>query len=332
MPGVRRTKMTTPPRRFSRSTSKQPDSDTSAVANLGRWWEGYLVRYLVGSLVGSIVLVVLFVEFRHGKNHYLETYVSLARTLFGKDSVAVGLALFVAGGLYCYLASAPITVIHAGRMFRSKSSSAMWVAVSLLCLLLGGAALFCAPCFHGNTAEWFTLFFVSLPALYVAFTQWSVWRKMILDRPTVINTDLPDGTERTYVETFFQWCAKSNQKSQVSDPSIKQMESKYLGFNRELAKARGSGTRSTKEIRETYSHLREHANAIFIVALEISICAVLIAAHRFLDTANLGAAHPNFWIFALCGLVVWLVPNVLLWGQANQLETDLRTHREHYNS
>src|SRR3954468_13485533 len=84
-----------------------------------RWWEDYLVRYFTGTLVGTACVFILVTHV------YFDGDIgALAqRMLFSpeKDSTWLGLiALLLAGGAYCYLASVPITVFHAGRMIRQR--------------------------------------------------------------------------------------------------------------------------------------------------------------------------------------------------------------------
>jgi hypothetical protein len=64
--------------------------------------------------------------------------------------------------------------------------------------------------------------------------------------------------------------------------------------------------------------LREHSNSVFIVLLELSLGALLWLMMR-------GQPDPASRLGAgAIVMVLWLVPNVYLWGQANRLEAALR--------
>src|SRR5687767_9309764 len=93
------------------------DGATNPARARARWWEDYLVRYVTGTLVGTFCVFILVVHiFFDGDAG------NLAKKMFfspDKDSTWLGLIILVlAGGAYCYLASVPITIFHAGRMIR----------------------------------------------------------------------------------------------------------------------------------------------------------------------------------------------------------------------
>lgn len=73
-----------------------------------RWWEFYAIRYGMGSVVGGVIFFVLCL-----------TNPALKPLLFGTEGGkidATQLVLLAGYGLtYCYIASAPILVLHVGR-------------------------------------------------------------------------------------------------------------------------------------------------------------------------------------------------------------------------
>lgn len=81
-----------------------------------RWWEFYAVRYGMGTVVGGVIFFFLCF-----------TNPALKPLLFGAHAGTINgtqLALFTAYGLaYCYIASAPILVFHAGRFLFSLQST-----------------------------------------------------------------------------------------------------------------------------------------------------------------------------------------------------------------
>lgn len=82
-----------------------------------RWWEFYAVRYAMGTVVGAIVVFFLC------KETPLSPLLLAAdvKTLSPIDLSNVQLALLATYGLvYCYIASAPVLVLHAGRFRFAK--------------------------------------------------------------------------------------------------------------------------------------------------------------------------------------------------------------------
>jgi hypothetical protein len=61
--------------------------------------------------------------------------------------------------------------------------------------------------------------------------------------------------------------------------------------------------RSSLDHRETYSHLREHSNSVFIVLCEISLSGLIITAISVNPSKDIARS---------------------LWGQANRLESALK--------
>lgn len=102
----------------------------------GNWWEFYGIRYAQGTVVGAMIVYFLFSQ-----------NVNLKGMLFtpaeAKDFGIAHLTLLAVYGLtYCYIASAPILVLHAGRglFFKSKTNPRVFDGV-----LMRAIALFSIP-------------------------------------------------------------------------------------------------------------------------------------------------------------------------------------------
>ncbi|MGP3506212.1 hypothetical protein [Paracidovorax citrulli] len=78
------------------------------------------------------------------------------------------------------------------------------------------------------------------------------------------------------------------------------------------------------DLRETYSHLREHSNAVFIVAVEVSLFSLLIFLFD-LSSVRLKAPATGGHVYQilLYILVVWILPSIFMWSTANRLEKAL---------
>jgi len=77
--------------------------------NNARWWETYLVRYITGSVVGAVIVYVILKK----------SGIDLIPCLDDIKSSSL-LVLSALGFAYCYLVSAPITLLHATRSLFGK--------------------------------------------------------------------------------------------------------------------------------------------------------------------------------------------------------------------
>jgi hypothetical protein len=72
-----------------------------------------------------------------------------------------------------------------------------------------------------------------------------------------------------------------------------------------------------RDYRDSYSHLREHSNSVFIVLCEFSLTSLLVLPILWF---RFDAFTTTLWLLSV--MAVWLTPNVLLWRYANDLEAD----------
>ena len=96
---------------------------------------------------------------------------------------------------------------------------------------------------------------------------------------------------------------------------------------------------NSKDIRETYTHLREHSNATFIVLLELCFSALVIFlielyAGQSASTENVGSLDGSGRIVSAVLLLIafWMTPNLFMWSRANQLERDFARRPKMYSS
>jgi hypothetical protein len=83
--------------------------------NDSNWWEFYGIRYAQGTVIGAMIVYFLF-----SRNESLKSILFLPSD--AKDFGMSHLILLAIYGLtYCYIASAPILVLHAGRGLFFKS-------------------------------------------------------------------------------------------------------------------------------------------------------------------------------------------------------------------
>ena len=131
----------------------QPDQENSGSS---RWWEFYAVRYGMGTVVGGVVFFFL-----------CNTNPALKPMLFGAEAGKIDgplLTLLAGYGLaYCYIASAPILVFHAGRFLLDigpNSKSSIWrVLFTFVPPVVATLAFFFSRTSTGATLYFFSFVF-----------------------------------------------------------------------------------------------------------------------------------------------------------------------------
>ena len=117
--------------------------------NENRWWENYLVRYLVPSiagmfilmwlnknLVGSGIVEVSVISNETVKAGILEKYLPMLKLTDGKDfNTASLMGWLLLGTLYCYIASYPILVLHAVRVYLLNKKNISYILGILLMIV-----------------------------------------------------------------------------------------------------------------------------------------------------------------------------------------------------
>lgn len=146
-----------------------------------RWWEFYAVRYAMGTVVGGVVF--FFLCFYNPE---------LKPLLFGADIGKLDgprLWLFAAYGLaYCYIASAPILVLHTGRFLlqlKSDTTDKAYQALMLtwLPLLLAMMAFNHTPSPDISSKLFFassTFLFVQVVYLSLVVVIFALWKSQDL--------------------------------------------------------------------------------------------------------------------------------------------------------
>lgn len=337
----------------------------SAGANT-RWWESYLVRYFSGAIVGAMCLtaILLYADWRL----YEGAHTTLSALEKGLSTTAVVLALIASGLVYSYIISAPITVIHFGRSGRSSLEQHVryfwfgWVIVLgamqfivcagnqrigsdawplwillmgvCLCYLIFSQGVIKAPTNDksGRRAKrtkklrrdaWRSLAWAGLLLFFLV----AVGRGLgIQERPAVIAL-LAFALPTLFVGVM----------QYVTLWRVFYTERAVHRFYRVLSRARTM--ENSKDIRETYTHLREHSNATFIVLLELCFSALVIFlielyAGQSASTENVGSLDGSGRIVSAVLLLIafWMTPNLFMWSRANQLERDFARRPKMYSS
>ncbi len=321
----------------SNTTSSSSESPTT------RWWESYLVRYFAGFVIGALCICILTIDidlFPKMANLILNLKGGAPANTYIKPDWTSAVFIFAfLGMVFCYVASAPITVMHAGRFekdFLSNHSRHFWLAWILLItvgVLWGGETFI--------NMDWDHTLIISLPALgllflisrqkedsfalpskktlltllqsfLVAITIWSL-ANIIFKIFKVIE---PEAIEFWMLGLPVFWIGITQYFVLFK---ILNHPEKFLSFYQDLFYARRR--KEAKDVRESYTHLREHSNSVFIVVIEVSILCCLLALNR---SPIFSASTPSKFVPAgqimLVGLAIWLVPMIFMWSRANFME------------
>ena len=244
-----------------------------------RWWENYLVRYLLGNIIGAIIIV-----------YYLEMpeHDLWREWGFQLDSSRTLIILGVLGFAYCYIASLPILVFHAGRHLIIKKEkkgkddkkinwllfSPLWIAIVTLIVSLMIASSEIKNYLLKLNFTWidFCCYGCCVCFILTIIYVWVIACKIIIYRETGY-LFLKDLSKRRSGNIF-----------KYSD-----------GFPEDFS----------KDFRASYSHLREHSNACFIVLFELILLPIfLFSAYRFLPLI----------------IALWTMPAALIWWYATWIE------------
>lgn len=302
-----------------------------------RWWESYAVRYFIGFIVGTFCVAVLI------KQLHLSPILNefLAR---GKDEDGSPLFLLAALGLgYCYVASTPISVLHFGRYCHGRLDGLAryfwfgWLGVVVFFTLFGTTSLGSDP---KNEWAWGvsgligTVILTLVPSQKInkyTLGQCHVICCVFL-RSIFMGLFIRGVAGIVFGVVMPQMTASSKIMWLLGTPvfwiGISQYfvlfrlfteQDKINDFYTKLFRARRQ--KNAKDVRDTYSHLREHSNSMFIVVVELAILSCLLALHASnLPVSEASLTMENYYKWVFLGLAFWMLPTVFLWGRANAFE------------
>lgn len=315
--------------------------------NNTRWWESYLVRYLSGSILGSISIILLAFSFltlndsEILNNLFSIKNLSSIKWKYFPTSIIV-ITLLILGFLYSYLISSPITVIHyarGGKIGVEKYVRHIWFGwLQLLIIYL----IF-------NEKTFLILFIVSCISLISLGLTHDTDTK---NENRFLEIHLRSCTASIFIFLicnliFYHSGVKSNRFLMtlliIGFPTITvgvmqyatlfrvlRNENEIHQFYKKLIDARMHS--KSREIRETYTHLREHSNSSFIVIIVICFTSFLIFLARLIkEIPSFQEVRTDTTIsYFLCLLIFWLLPNLFMWSRANNLERDFSKNPENY--
>lgn len=311
-----------------------------------RWWESYLVRYFIGFIVGCGCIVIFGLHL--GVFDTLIKHLASSASPNGKPDWSAITSLVVVLGLgFCYVASTPITVLHTGRYRRgwfdgqSRHFWFAWIILSLLILLIGVQHV-------GNNpaCEWLAIatscFLMradnqsdkkienSHPRGALAFFtfMWLLFFLGVIGRTfATFGNVLSDSAQRWWVLSMPAFWILVGQYTVLY--RLLNEKEKFFSFYAKLFRARRM--KNAKDVRDTYTHLREHSNSVFIVVIELSLLSLFMAVSSTLSHKNIKLPPPEtLGALLVFGLVLWMVPTVFMWARANSLEVEFSENPNSY--
>ncbi len=343
------------------------DSEKKGEPTNNRWWESYLVRYFLGFIVGAFCVVVLAWKFGLVAEWLKATAVVKEQ---GKEPTKpdwsyISFAVALLGLGYCYLASTPITVLHAARYGRGGIGSLsryFWfgwgIALVVSMVSLGRfSALSWEPPISGIV---FVICVAASLGLYKSRDDEEIFPPVPADNVTgpryrpkgedgsALPTHSPTyQATQTLVFAFGIWslvsffCGiwESTTSPQTFQLLIFGTPVLWIGgmqyavlwrllgeepmvnrFYAHLFHARRQ--EGGRDVRDTYSHLREHSNSIFVVLIELCWLALVLglsSLDKLPVSSAKGPVHGGVpYVFFAVG--IWMLPTVFMWSRANAME------------
>ena len=311
-----------------------------------RWWESYLVRYFIGFIVGCGCIIIFGLHL--GVFDTLIKHLASSANPTGKPDWSAITSLVVVTGLgFCYVASTPITVLHAGRYRRgwfdghSRHFWFAWILLSALIFSIGvrhvgnnpvcewlAIAIYCFLMMANHQSDkriedchprgalafftfmWFLFFWGLIGRIFATF-----------------GSVLSDSAQRWWVLSMPVFWILVGQYTVLY--RLLHEKEKFFAFYAKLFRARRM--KNAKDVRDTYTHLREHSNSIFIVVIELTLFALFMAVSSTLSHKNIKSPPPEALVELLVfGLVLWMVPTVFMWARANSLELEFSENPNSY--
>lgn len=311
-----------------------------------RWWESYLVRYFVGFIVGCGCITILGLHL--GVFDKLIKHLASSAIPYGKPDWSAITSLVVVMGLgFCYLASTPITVLHAGRYRHgwfdghSRHFWFAWILLSALIFSIGVQHVGNNPAYEWLTIATSCFLMISdhlsdkkikdnYPRGALAFFTflWFLFFWGFIGRIfATFGSVLSESAQIWWILSLPAFWILVGQYTVLY--RLLHEKEKFVDFYARLFKARRM--KNAKDVRDTYTHLREHSNSVFIVVIELTLLALFMAVSSTLSHKNIKSQPPEtIGALLLFCLVLWMVPTVFMWARANSLEVEFSENPNHY--
>ena len=269
--------------------------------NENRWWENYLVRYLVPSIAGMFIL--MWLNKNSGGGGILEKYLPMLKLTDGKDFNTASLTgWLLLGTLYCYIASYPILVLHAVRVYLlNKKNISHILGILLMIVYMIFLALylkiFCLILIFVIIFSGFQCYFLYEVAKVTEGGEGYDYMKHLTKAKNPVKTDTETNAETNPVKTDTETNAETNPVKTDTETNA-ETNPGYI-----------------KDITDSYKHLREHGNTALIILLEVLLAFILYFSLHF-EREN---KFMDFSIVSII-LIIWIFPAALVYFYGHLLE------------
>lgn len=297
-----------------------------------RWWESYLVRYFVGFIVGIACVSLITHELCIAAD---------AATFFRTNGVnkpdwsAIVFLVALAGLGYCYIASTPITVLHAGRYGRGPidgQSRYFWISWVVLLLFVNLWDL--TRTNLDDSLAWVGLIYsvVGLIGLGreapsdgiaddagIVVMKTLAWSILLISTACIFQNSTKIDTTSLRLMAFALPVFWIGLVQYAVLWRILFQQEKLESFYIRLFNARRLS--NSRDVRDTYTHLREHSNSVFIVLVELCLLSLFLAGIRMVKKDGCNAVDwSDYSPYILSAIGIWMVPTVFMWSRANHME------------
>ena len=222
------------------------------------------------------------------KTGILEQYFPMLKLTNGKDFNTASLTVWLLlGTLYCYIASYPILVLHAVRVYLLTKKNISPKLFVLFILLLLNMIFF---------VLYLRIFFL-IPVFVIIFSSFQYYF-------------LYKVVEEESGYDYMKHLAKA--KNDLI-PNTEINTEKKAEINAEISAEKKAGY--IKDITDSYKHLREHGNTALIILLEILLAFLLYVSLHY-EREN---GYMDFSIVSII-LIIWVSPAALVYFYGHLLE------------
>lgn len=255
--------------------------------NNNRWWENYLIRYFLPSIAG--VLLLSLIESINPTGFAIAF--PLLKTAQDQTLTSASLIVWLLfGTLYCYISSYPVLVFHATRPIDFKRESlksdvySPWITNPIL----WSALFFCANWFIFATGKKNTeICGYSIDTFIFTTAAFSIFQLLRIYN-AYKKTHGSGSSEHFY---YYAYTLKL---------AIRRAAAQETGYKYQ---------HPTKEVVESYKHLREHGNTAITLFIQLAIFPILLNA----------ITNPSYSLVAIL-LCLWIIPPSLVYFTSQMFE------------
>ena len=263
-----------------------------------RWWDDYLVRYLMPTIAGVAIVIWLGdIADAGDANKRFQELLFLPKTISELKTPTL-ILLFLYGNLFCYVASFPILSFHATRVLDFKNStwphSHLWDGYIVTPVFI----VFVVLLIYLSPTNWLR-YWLAFPLTF-AFSVYQVARILMVLKST------KDWKSNKAISLVYAYASTLAKRRSLPEETTSETPTNDKPKKR------------IQDLRDTYSHQREHGNSGFIFLLELTLAGLTycILVNKELSAPQILSAVGILFAF-------WAFPAALVHMLAQHLERSL---------